>query len=281
MTGPSDDELLDQARRELTEAGLWDVDGDVAALAERFLGHAPRPVRVAEFTAAVAERRARIPLGHLTGTTTFDGLRLVVGSGAFIPRTESVALVEWAAQPDVLPTAGTVLDLCSGVGAIGLALARRRPDATVCCVERDDTALQYLRRNATRLADVTGAVGVLTVDLTEPGCLDAYEAATDLIVANPPYVPPSLRLLPEWADHHPRDAIYSGPDGLDLIRRIAALSATTLRPGGWLGVEHDRAQPGAVRQILTEHGFTDIVTLTDSAGETRLSVARTATKEPR
>lgn len=276
---PSDDDLLEQARRDLTGAGLWDVDGDVAALAERFLGRAPRAVRVAEFTTAVAERRARIPLGHLTGTVTFDGLRLVVGSGAFIPRTESVAMVDWAAGPEVLPPAGTVLDLCAGVGAIGLALARRRPDAVVCCVERDDTAVQYLRRNTARLSAGSGPVSVRTADLTAPDCLEAYEKTTDLIVANPPYVPPDLQLLPEWAEHHPRAAIYSGPDGLDLIRRIAALGAATLRPGGWLGLEHDRAQPDAVRAILTEHGYTDVATRPDSAGEPRLSVARLALKE--
>ncbi|MGL5857770.1 MAG: N5-glutamine methyltransferase family protein [Angustibacter sp.] len=280
MTGPSDDLLLKQARHRLSGAGMWDVDGDVTALAERFLGLTPRDVRISEFTAAVAERQARVPLGHITGTTTFDGLSLVVGSGAFVPRSESVALVDWAARPSVLPPTGRAMDLCSGVGAIGLALAQRRPDAVVRCVEHDGTALQYLRRNIARLVDVAKQVTVSAIDVTEPECFDDDEAAIDLIVANPPYVRPDLRLLPEWAEHHPPDAIYSGSDGLDLIRRIAALGVTTLRPGGRLGLEHDRAQPAAVRQILTDLGYTEIATRADSSGEPRLTVARTKEHGP-
>lgn len=265
--------VLDAARVRLTEAGVWDVEGDLTALQERFLT-GESAAAVARFEAAVAERCRRIPLGHITGSVEFDGLELVVGSGVFVPRRESTALVAWAAGDKALPHGGTALDLCSGVGALGMALSRRRPDTAVTCVERDDTCLQYLRRNVARNEAVLGPVTVHAADLTEQGCLQAYRGTTDLVMANPPYVSPQVRLLPEWSEHQPRDAVYSGADGLDLIRRIAVLAAAALRPGGWLALEHDRAQPQQVRAVLHGGPFEEITTFDDTAGEPRITVAR-------
>ncbi|GGV87248.1 release factor glutamine methyltransferase [Streptomyces gelaticus] len=261
------------ARTRLTDAGVWDVEGDLDALQERFLAPGT-PTATARFEAAVAERCRRIPLGHIIGSASFDGLELVVGSGVFVPRHESTALVAWAADEKTLPYEGTALDLCSGVGALGLALSRRRPDAAVTCVELDDTCLQYLNRNTARHQAVLGRVSVHAADLTEPGCLDAYLGTTDLVMANPPYVSPDVRLLPEWSEHQPRAAVYSGADGLDLIRRIVVLAAAALRPGGHLALEHDRAQPEQVRELLRGDSFEEITTFTDTAGEPRITVAR-------
>jgi release factor glutamine methyltransferase len=263
----------ERARTRLTGAGVWDVEGDLEALAERFLASAT-PAAVDRFEAAVAERCRRIPLGHIIGSAPFDGLELVVGSGVFVPRHESTALVAWAADEKTLPYEGTALDLCSGVGALGLALSRRRPDAAVTCVERDDTCLQYLNRNVARNEAVLGTVSVHAADLNGPGCLDAYLGTTDLVMANPPYVSPDVRLLPEWSEHQPRAAVYSGADGLDLIRRIVVLAAAALRPGGRLALEHDRAQPERVRELLHGDSFEEITTFVDTAGEPRITVAR-------
>jgi release factor glutamine methyltransferase len=275
---PSYEEALRRARERLADAGVWDVTGDLETLADCFLGRVDPPTALARFQAAVAERCARIPLAHITGSVSFDGLHLVVGSGVFVPRAESVGLVEWAAGYDVVPHGGRVLDLCSGVGALGLAVARRRPDLSVACVERDDTAVQYLRRNVARHAAVTGRVEIEVADLFEPGCLPRHRGA-DLIVANPPYVAPHVRLLPEWAEHQPKGALYSGPDGLDLIGCIVAHAVGTLRPGGWLGLEHCWRQPAPVRRLLVAAGFTDISTSADPTGDPRITVARTPRQE--
>jgi release factor glutamine methyltransferase len=280
MVSPSYEQVIHQARERLAEAGVWDVVGDVNALVDRFLTRAEPSAAVVEFQQAIAERGARIPLGHITGSVIFDGLPLVVGSGVFVPRAESVALVEWATDTEVLPQGGRVLDVCSGVGALGIAVSRRRPDVAVVCVERDDTAVQYLRRNVARQAHVTGQVEIDVADLLSPNCLAAYEGEVNLIMANPPYVAPHVRLLPEWSEHQPKAAIYSGEDGLDLIRRITTLAADVLCPGGWLAFEHDRAQPAAVRQILVARGFSDVSTFADSAGESRVTVARNADHKP-
>lgn len=278
MTTERTQSVHDAARARLTEAGVWDVEGDLAALRERFLAGGT-PAALARFEAAVAERCRRIPLGHITGSVEFDGLELVVGSGVFVPRRESTPLVAWAAEQKTLPYGGTALDLCSGVGALGIALSRRRPDTRVTCVERDDTCLQYLRRNVSRNEAVLGTVTVHAADLTEPGCLDAYHGRTDLVIANPPYVSPDVRLLPEWSEHQPRAAVYSGADGLDLIRRIAVLAATVLRPDGWLALEHDRAQPEQVRELLHGDAFGEVTTFVDTAGEPRITVARRTHQE--
>ncbi|GAA3487787.1 HemK/PrmC family methyltransferase [Streptomyces cremeus] len=268
-------EACERARTRLTEAGVWDVEGDLTALRARFLTE-ESPLALARFETAVAERCRRIPLGHLIGAVPFDGLELVVGSGVFVPRHESTSVVEWAASEATLPRGGRVLDLCSGVGALGLALSRRRPDASVTCVERDDTCLQYLARNAARNESVLGPVFVQAADLTEPGCLDAHLGVTDVVMANPPYVSPLWRLLPEWSEHQPRSAVYSGADGLLLIRRIVELSAAVLRRGGWLAIEHDKAQPEQVGALLRGDFFEEVTTLADTAGEPRITVARRA-----
>ena len=177
-------------------------------------------------------------------------------------------------REDVVPRGGLVLDLCAGVGPLGLAISRRRPDVAAVCVERSDAAVQYLRRNIARHRAAIGRADVHEADLFDPHCLDDYQGA-DLIVANPPYVPPDVRLLPEWSEHQPKDAIYSGTtDGLDLVRVIIAHALRTLRPGGRLAFEHDRSQPEPVRALLAGAGCTDITTTLDSAGETRITRCR-------
>jgi release factor glutamine methyltransferase len=279
---------LDLARKRLVEAGVWDVDGDLAALVDRFLVRADQRAAAAEFDAAVAERCARIPLGHITGTAHFDGLVFAVGSGAFVPRKESTELVAWAAKQ--LPSDGRALDLCSGVGALGIALARRRPDASVACVEKDGTALVYLRRNAERHRGSSVPVQVLPMDLLDPQLLEPAGRAragltgqVDLVMANPPYVPPHVRLLPEWSKHQPRDAIYAGSDGMTLIRAIAALATRVLCRDGWLAFEHHHNQSEVVQAVIADAGkFAEAETFADSAGEPRITLARMTkqTEEP-
>ncbi|MEU6479366.1 HemK/PrmC family methyltransferase [Streptomyces sp. NPDC047017] len=271
--------VLGQARERLAAAGVWDVEGDLSALADRFLVRADPEAARAEFEAALAERCARVPLGHITGSVVFDGLVFAVGSGVFVPRSQSTALIEWAAGKDVLPPGGRALDLCSGVGALGIALAARRPDTSVTCVERDDTAVQYLRRNAARHAGAAPGVTVEVKDLLVPGCLDELAGGVDLVLANPPYVPPGVRLLPEWSVHHPKAAVYSGEDGLDLIRAVVGHAGAVLRPGGRLALEHDEAQPALVRELLAAGGFSEATTLSDSAGDPRITVARVTRQE--
>ena len=99
------------------------------------------------FGDAVAVRARRVPLQHITGTAPFGPLRLMVGPGVFIPRPETESLLEWALT-QTLPAEPVIVDLCTGSGALALALAAARPGARVIAVDDDDTALDYARRNA-------------------------------------------------------------------------------------------------------------------------------------
>lgn len=267
---------VERARRRLTEAGVLDAEGDLEELVRRFLLPPRQDVAEAEFETAVAERCDRVPLGHITGTAEFGGVTFVVGSGAFVPRRHTTPLLEWACSEAVLPADGRVLDLCAGVGTLGIALSRRRPDAAVTCVEYDGTALQYLRRNIARNAGEPGRVSVETADLSRAGCLAHHDGRTDLVLANPPFVASGIDLLPEYRDHHPPAAIYSDGDGLDMVRSVVAHAESALRATGRLGLEHDHrgGQPEAVRNLLAERGWSDVRTMADSEGAPRLTLAR-------
>jgi release factor glutamine methyltransferase len=219
-----------------------------------------------EYASLIAARGSRIPLQHLTGRAAFRHLDLAVGPGVFVPRPETELLVEWglawlrgradAAAPisndaPISDDVPIVVDLCAGSGAIALAVATEHPGATVYAVERDPAALTWLRRNASG-----HAVTVVEGDVTDPAVLADLDGRVDLVLCNPPYVP--LAALPdlpaEVVDHDPAVAVFSGADGLDLIRPLIGRVAGLLRPGGAFGVEHDDTHAEAVPTLLTVDG---------------------------
>jgi release factor glutamine methyltransferase len=207
--------------------------------------------------AITADRARRIPLQHLTGTAAFRHLELAVGPGVFVPRPETELLVTWglaevAGRPDP-----TVVDLCSGSGALALSVAQECPRARVYAVERDPHALTWLRRNVRRNVernvrrDAAGTrVEVVAGDATDPTVLSGLDGRVDLVLCNPPYVPDGTPVPPEVADHDPAAAVFGGPDGLVVIRGVVARAATLLRPGGALAIEHDDTQGAAVPALL-------------------------------
>lgn len=270
-----------RARQLLKEANVWDLDDDLNCLVDRFLIRANRKRALDEFMVAVSERCNRVPLGHIVGGVVFDELPLVVGSGVFIPRTHSTVIHKWLSGGQV-GRGAHVLDLCAGSGAIGLAIARRRPDLVVTCVEFDEVALQYLNRNVARMAVKGIKVQALQADIRDKSAFSPFTRRVGLIVANPPYVPEGLELLPEWSSHHPQASVYSGGDGLDLIRQIISLAVDLLTPQGWLVIEHGEDQGQAVRQLFEQHGLTEVRTIvdqsvSDSTGSSVMSVGRWST----
>ena len=214
----------------------------------------------------VTRRAAREPLQHLLGTAVLGPVEVAVGPGVFVPRPETEVLLAWALrQPGA-----TVVDLCTGTGALALALAHERPDAAVHAVEVDPAALTWAERN------LAGSGVVLhDADVTAPGVLDELAGAVDLVVANPPYVPEGLAVPPE-VDADPRRAVFAGADGLAVIRPVAALAHRLLRPGGAVGIEHDDSHPAAVREVLGDAGFTEVTTLPDLTGRPRVTTGRRA-----
>ncbi|MFJ4134882.1 HemK/PrmC family methyltransferase [Pseudomonas cyclaminis] len=276
--GKQEQEAIALARVQLEAAGVWDPDNDLDSLVDRFIVRADKQRALDEFRLAVSERCNRIPLGHIVGTVAFDDLPLVVGSGVFIPRPHSTVIHKWLDDAR-LATGTCVLDLCAGSGAIGLAIARRRPDLRVTCVEFEDVAVHYLKRNIARLATHDVHVNAMQADIRETPAFAGFKHQVGLIVANPPYVPRQTQLQPEWGSHHPSAAVYSGADGLDLTRHIIALATTLLTPEGWLVIEHGEDQAFAVRELFQQHHLLDVSTVidresSDTTGTSVMTVGR-------
>jgi release factor glutamine methyltransferase len=272
-------EAISHAVTILSQAGVPSSRVDAELLAAYVLG-VPRSrlAMVTSFDAAQAvrfhrlikARASRVPLQHLTGTAPFRGLDLAVGPGVFIPRPETELLVEWAitrAGPAPL-----VVDLGSGSGAIALSFAVERPNSQVYALERAPAALVWLRRN---VAEIDPRVRVVEGDLADPTVLTDLDGRADLVLCNPPYVPAGAPVDVEVAEHDPAEAVFGGADGLALIPAVVELAARLLRPGGWVGVEHDDGH-GVTVPALLRRRFVDVSDHTDLAGRPRFAVGRLA-----
>lgn len=201
----------------------------------------------------------------------------------FTPRPETEGLLEWAlARLDAIDGhQPVVLDLCTGSGALALAIAHARPDARVHAVEIDPEALAWARVNARdRQTSGDTPIDLVQGDVTDPRLLPVLEARVDLIVANPPYIPEGAQLEPEVAEHDPALALFAGPDGLSVIRPMIANIARWLRIDGAAGIEHDDTNGDAVMELLGRRRVLgDIVEHADLAGKPRfVTVRRVATE---
>lgn len=227
------------------------------------------PDQLRAFRELIAWRAARIPLQHLVGTAHLGGVDVAVGPGVFVPRPETELLFAWA-LPHV-PASGLVVDLCTGSGALALAIAHARPTAQVHAVEVDPSALDWARRNI----EVAAPQVVLHhADVTDPGVLAELSGRVDVVVSNPPYVPAGAVLEPEVADHDPHLALFAGPTGLDVIDAMVTNIARLLRPHGMVAIEHDDSHGAEVVTLLRERGFDQVVPHRDLAGKPRFVTAR-------
>ncbi|WP_149202645.1 peptide chain release factor N(5)-glutamine methyltransferase [Actinotalea subterranea] len=293
--GTSLDVALREGAGRLAAAGVGSPHADVELLAGHLLGLGRGEVRAAAVLGRPApdgleelvRRRAdRVPLQHLTGTAPFRGLELAVGPGVFVPRpeTEAVAQVAVDAAHAAVAARGAavVVDLCTGSGAIALAVAHEVAGARVHAVELDARAEAWARRN---LDSLPAGARVTLVRGDARTALPELAGTVDVVVSNPPYIPPdAVPVDPEVRDHDPEVALYGlGPDGLLVPRGVAAAAARLLRVGGVLVMEHAEVQAPAVRRLVAEvvrddgtPAFTDVATRTDLTGRDRMVVARRA-----
>ncbi|WFE30574.1 peptide chain release factor N(5)-glutamine methyltransferase [Solwaraspora sp. WMMD791] len=238
------------------------------------------PIDEARFDELVSRRAAREPVQHLTGSAPFRYLELAVGPGVFVPRPETEVLAGMVvdAVRDRAADSPTIVDLCSGSGAVALAVAHEVPGARVIAVERSTAALTWLRRNAsTRAAAGDRPIEVVGGDVTDPGLLAEMSGRVDVVVCNPPYVPDATPVPPEVAGHDPAEAVFGGPDGLAVIRPVVELAATLLCADGLFAVEHDDSHAAAVGALLAADGrFADVTGHRDLAGRPRFGTARRA-----
>jgi release factor glutamine methyltransferase len=248
---------------ELLAAHVLDVGRGRLFLVDTVTG-----AQLRRFEEAVEARARRIPVQHLLGTAAFRHLDLAVGGGVFVPRPETELLAGWGIE-HTAPGA-TVVDLCSGTGAIALSVADEADPGLVVAVERAPAALEFLRRNAGSRRTIRIVAG----DVTDPALLPELRGTVDVVLCNPPYVPEGTPVPPEVRDHDPAEAVFGGPDGLAVIRPVIALAAALLRPGGVVGIEHDDVHGGAVPELLRADGrFTRVTEHPDLAGQPRYATA--------
>ncbi|MDE2419033.1 MAG: peptide chain release factor N(5)-glutamine methyltransferase [Burkholderiales bacterium] len=221
------------------------------------------PPQAASLLEALAARRiAGEPLAYLTGHKEFFGLDLRIDARVLDPRPDTETLVEWALE--VLPStaAARVMDLGTGSGAIALALKATRPHLTVVALDYSTDALAVAQANARRLQ--------LDMQCIQGSWLESVEGRFAAIVSNPPYIRTDDAHLEALA-HEPLQALASGQDGLDDIRRIIAQAPKHLEPGGWLLLEHGYDQAPTVCALLEAAGFTKVQSRQDLAGIARCS----------
>lgn len=199
--------------------------------------------------------RSGMPVAYVLGEWEFYGLPLYVNENVLIPRDDTVAVTELAINQSIfLDSAPRILDLCTGSGCIGLALASRISDARVTLADISKDALAVARRNIGRNR-LGGRVSCVQADaLGQP---PAFLGQFDLIVSNPPYITGQemQKLDPSVKDFEPHLALYGGEDGLNFYRAIAKNYRSALKPGGMLCFEFGMGQGSAVCAILEEMGY--------------------------
>ena len=223
--------------------------------------------RLADFLEAVQRREKREPLQHITGLAPFRHLELEVGPGVFIPRPETEQLVDLAIQKLESIQNPVIVDLCSGSGAISIALTTEVAGSIVFSVELSKDAFSFLTRNYQRYG--LDPKSLRNENLTT--ALAEMEAGVDLVVSNPPYIPDAAVPIDlEVQLHDPALALYGGADGLDVIRQISTRAWYLLRPGGHLVLEHAHTQAPAIGELLLTQGWQEVVSASDLTGKDRM-----------
>lgn len=226
----------------LRAAGCVFADDEAQLLAEA--------ARSTDELESLTERRVSgQPLEYILGTVEFFGLRLGIDEGVFVPRQHTEFLVREAIAHAT--SGATVLDLCCGCGAVGIAIGSAIDGAELYAADVDHAAVVNAKRNF----DVFGG-RVFEGDLFDP-LPDALHGKVNILAANVPYVPTeAIALLPpEAREFEPRLTLDGGVDGLDVLRRVAAEAPQWLAPGGHLFFESGVGQSMAASEIVTSFGL--------------------------
>ncbi len=219
------------------------------------------------------------PLAYVLGQWEFYGMTLYVDKNVLIPRDDTCAVTALAIQQALfLDSAPRILDLCTGSGCIGLAVASRVKDAKVTLADISREALAVAKKNVTA-QKLSGRVSCVQADaLGKPA---AFLGKFDMIISNPPYITTGeMAQLPESVkDFEPHLALHGGEDGLEFYRLIASNYRSALKPGGYLCFEFGMGQGDSVCAILEEQGYTILERSRDYNERERAVLARYDRKE--
>src|SRR5580704_16880984 len=228
------------------------------------------PQEKINYQEAIAQRAMGIPTQYITGHQEFWGMDLIVSPAVLIPRPETEHVVE--AVLSLSPGAGLrIIDVGTGSGCIALALAKELPLAEIHAADTSPAALEVARANAARHG-LESRIQFHQTDL-----LQGFEPnAFDLVVSNPPYVGESEEdeVQLEVRKHEPRNAVFAGPTGVEVIERLIPQAHVALTPGGFLIMEMSGTIAEAVKRLLK--GWTEVRVINDLQGIPRVAVAAKA-----
>ena len=275
-------EFLAAGREQLSAAGIDPLDAEhlmayalgisrmdlhnPVIVEDRLAGYEDLTILEETFWKLLDARAAHQPLQYLTGVAYFRYLDIQVGPGVLVPRPESELLVQSVLDHcEKIPGIISVVDLGSGSGALALAISTENPYTRVIAVEKDPAAIEWLKKNVSRINE--------QVRIVESDVVDALEGVScDVVIANPPYVPDNQELPRDVADHEPSIALFGGPTGLDIPGRFIDTAARLLKSGGFFALEHTEDQGSAIASLLEEN-FADIVLHRDLTQRPRFTTA--------
>ena len=274
---PTIKQILTEARTTLTspdarlEAELL-LEAICAISRSRQFSHPDEQLREDQFEqykSALERRLSGEPLAHITGRRGFWDVDLRVTPDVLIPRSDTEILVEQALQRIPYNARWQIADLGTGSGAIAIVIARERPQCELTATDNSAAALALARENATALG--VNNISFVAGSWGQPLKLRQF----DVILSNPPYIrTDDPHMLRGDLPAEPIQALVSGSDGLDAIRRIIKDSATSLKPNGWLLLEHGYDQAAEVSALLQHAEFNEIFTQKDYGGNSRVTGGR-------
>ena len=269
-------ELLRWGREELSKHNINTVDAELllahAAHVTRMDLHSKAILRTPQveedFKAFIQERTTGRPTQYIIGEAPFRYIELEVGEGVLIPRPETESLVD-----EVLHAISkydepvSVVDLGAGSGAIAISIqyeTQGKKNVHVIAVEKSKEALPWLHKN---IAKYDLPTRVIEADVAE--ALEGIKA--DIVVMNPPYIPNDQQ-LPDDVKHEPVEALFGGPDGMDVPKRFIDAATRILKSGGFLAIEHHELQGQAIHHFLSG-SYSNIRLIEDLAGRPRFTTA--------
>lgn len=217
----------------------------------------------------VQRRARREPLAYIVGTREFYGRSFDVDANVLIPRPETETLVDVCLERIPKDQPREILEVGIGSGCISVTVARLRPLCAVIATDTSAGAISVAQRNAEKHG-VASRVTIFHGDALGPVLTSGRKF--DGLVSNPPYVRDDERseLQPEVGHHEPAQALFAGPDGLDVVRRIMAQAPLLLKQGAFLAMELDPSQCFAVSDMMRLAGFSSVYVRKDLSGLDRI-----------